>query len=133
MSSYRTKSGHPTCGKIATRIGTVVRLVAGQLAVEHRIDRDAVAVCQPVGLVRHANDGHQLPEHLVAHARLARCRAVARDAIAATVGDAYREVDHFLEERVERAWRHHLFDAFPGALEASRVVSEILPEVIDVW
>jgi hypothetical protein len=57
---------------------------------------------------------------------------VAGDAIAAAVGHAHREVDHLLGHRIERARRHDLLDAVPGALEARRIVRQIFPEIVHV-
>ncbi|MCY1372242.1 hypothetical protein D9M69_594370 [compost metagenome] len=57
---------------------------------------------------------------------------MTRDAVAAVVGDAHRQVDHFLDHRVERARRHHLLEAGPGALQRGRVVGQVLPEIVDV-
>jgi RHH-type proline utilization regulon transcriptional repressor/proline dehydrogenase/delta 1-pyrroline-5-carboxylate dehydrogenase len=102
------------------------------LLVERRIDRHAIPIDQPIGLVRHPDHAHQFAEHLGRHARLLRARVMARDAVAAAVGHAHREVDHFLDHRVERAGRHHLFQARPRAPERRGIVGQVLPEVVDI-
>src|SRR5262245_59654528 len=86
-------------------------LAVALLLVECRVDRHAISVGEPIGLVRHPDNRHHLAEHGVGHAGLARGRGVARDAVAAAVGDADGEVDHLFRERIERAGRHHLLDA----------------------
>src|SRR5674476_386049 len=58
-----------------------------------RIDRHPIAIGEPVGLVLHAGDRHQLAEHGLGHAGLARRRAVAGDAIGAAIGDRDGEID----------------------------------------
>src|SRR5208282_2416358 len=100
--------------------------------LECRIDRYAIAVGEAVGLVRHADNGHELAEHRRAHAGLARRCAVTGDAIAAAVGGADREIDHLLGEHIERARCHDLLDALPGALERRRILREIFPEIIHI-
>src|SRR5579864_5011277 len=103
-----------------------------RLALEGGIDRHPIAVGEPVGFVGHADHGHDLAEHGFGHAGLARRGAMAGDAVAAAIGDADREVDHFLGQRIERAWRHDLLDALPGALERRRIVRQVFPKVVDV-
>src|SRR5450759_1991964 len=101
-------------------------------SLERRIDGNPVAVGQPIGFVGHAGDRHHLAEHGLAHACLAGGRAVAGDAIGAAIGGADRQIDHLLGERVERARRHDLFDAFPGALERHWVARQVFPEIVHV-
>jgi hypothetical protein len=64
----------------------------GQWSFECRIDRDAIAVRQPVGLVGHADDGQEFAKHRVRHAGLAGGSRVARNAIFAAIGHAHREI-----------------------------------------
>ena len=58
---------------LAEGVRRAVAPSAGSL--ERRIDGHAIAVGQPVGLVGHADDRHQLAEHRIGHAGLARRRA----------------------------------------------------------
>src|SRR5580704_12369671 len=60
-------------------------------------------------------------------------RAVARDAIGTAVGHAHGEINHLLGHRIERARRHDVFDALPGALERRRIVRKIFPEIVHVF
>jgi len=88
--------------------------------------------CQPIGLIRHADDTHQLAEHGFAHSRFPGRGGVAGDAICTAIGDAHGEIDHLFRQRIERARRHDFFHARPGAREQRRIVRQIFPEIIDV-
>lgn len=68
-----------------------------------------------VGLVGHADDRLQLLKHRVGHAFFERGSSVRGDAVMAVVGDADGNVDELFRERIERAGRHDLFYALPGA------------------
>src|SRR3974390_1606737 len=100
--------------------------------LEGRVDRYPIAVGKPIGFVGHAGHRHDLTEHWVRHAGLAGSRGVAGNAVGAAVGHANRQINHFLGERIERAGRHDLLHAFPGALQGGRIAREIFPENIDV-
>src|SRR5437762_83012 len=52
-------------------------------------------------------------------------------AAGAAIAGADREVDQLLGQRVERARRHHLLEAQPGAPQSRRVVCQRLPEIVD--
>src|SRR5579862_4064732 len=98
---------------------------------EALVHRHAIAVGEAVGLVGHADDRDEFAQHLLRHAE-PLCRGAMRmGAVLTGIGDADREVDQFLGERVERARRHHLFQALPGAFERRRVVGERPPEIVD--
>jgi hypothetical protein len=58
--------------------------------------------------------------------------AVAGDAIAAAVCHADGDIDHLLDERVERTRRHHGSKAVPCPTQRLFIVGKIFPEVIDV-
>src|SRR5579864_1943029 len=77
--------------------------------------RNAIAVGQPVRFIRHADDGDEFAQHISRHAEPLCRRAVRGRAILAAVADADREVDEFLGQRIERAGRHDLLEALPGA------------------
>src|SRR5690242_8346295 len=100
--------------------------------LEKIVDRNAVAIGQPVRLVSHSDDRHEFTKHCLRHAGFAGGGSVARDAISTAIGDRYRNVDHLLRERVERAASHHLLHAFPGPFEGRGVSRQIFPEIIDV-
>src|SRR5262249_47468645 len=68
---------------------------------------------------------HQLAEHRFAHSGLARRGGVAGDAIGAAIGDAHGEINHLLRQRIERARRHDLLHARPGAREQRRIMRQI--------
>ena len=105
--------------------------LARQWRREAFVDFDLIAGDELVGFVGHADDGLEFLEHGVGHA-LAEGRSGMRgDAVVAVVGDADGDVEKFLGERIERAGRHDLLDAFPGALEKCGVVGDCFPEIID--
>ena len=64
-----------------------------QILFERRIDWHAIAVCQAIGFVRHADNCHKLAEHRVADSRFARRRGMTCDAIRTAIGDAHRKID----------------------------------------
>src|SRR5688572_25428180 len=96
------------------------------------VDLDPEAVGQPVRLVGHAHDGHQLAVHLVGHAPAARGGGVRGGAVAAAVGHAHRQVDHLLGERVEGSGLHDRLQGLPRAAQRGRMGGQRLPEVVDV-
>src|SRR5664279_783293 len=100
--------------------------------IEFLVDGKAVAVGKSVRLVRHSHDGHQLPEHGVRHAGLAGEGGMARDAVAATIGDADSEVDQLFGETIQRARRKHRLLGLPGSLQQSGIAGKVLPEVVHV-
>jgi hypothetical protein len=106
-----------------------------QLARKRRkealVDFDLVAGDEFVGFVGHADDGLQFLEHGVGHSFAEGGSSVRGDAVVAVVGDADGDVNHFFGERVERAWRHDLLDAFPGAPEQNGIVRDGFPEIVD--
>src|SRR5215469_12441131 len=53
------------------------------------------------------------------------------NAVAALIGDADRDVDHFFGQRIERTGSHDLLDVLPGAFQSGWVVGQSLPEIID--
>src|SRR5215471_19104509 len=107
-------------------------LERASLPIKRRIDRYAIAVGEPIGFVSHADDSHELAEHLLRHAGFSRRCGVAGDAISAAIGHAHCHVDHLFDERAQRAIRHHLLHTVPGSLEQRGVARKIFPEVIDV-
>src|SRR5574338_667208 len=60
------------------------------------IDRNSIAVGQPVRLIRHPDDRHKFAEHGLAHSGPAGGFRVGRNAIGAAIGDRHRHIDHFL-------------------------------------
>jgi len=54
------------------------------------------------------------------------------DAILAIVGDADGDVEEFLGQRIESAWRHDGLQILPGALEQCGIVGDGFPEIVDV-
>jgi hypothetical protein len=56
---------------------------------------------------------------------------VGVDAVGAAVGDADRNVDHFLVQRVQGAGSHHLLHAAPSALQQIGLNRQRFPEVGD--
>src|SRR6266536_505045 len=103
----------------------------GEWRLEALVDFDLVAGDKLVGFIGHANDGLKLLEHGPGHAFAESGSGVRGDAVSAVVGDADGDVDHFLGEWIERARRHDLLDAFPGALEQGGIVRDGLPKIID--
>ena len=81
------------------------------LFVEGRVDRNAIAVGEAIGLVRHADDRHQLAEHGLGHAGLARGRAVAGDA------NFWKFLAHD-PATLKRTWQSLKEIMAPGALDA---------------
>src|SRR6266478_6404474 len=110
---------------------TGFRCLPRKWRLEALVDFDLVAGDKLVGLIGHANDGLKLLEHGPGHAFAESGSGVRGDAVSAVVGDAHRDVDHFLGEWIERARRHELLDAFPRALEQCGIVGDGLPEIID--
>ena len=47
------------------------------------------------------------------------------------MGDQNCDVEHFLDLRLKRPRRHHLFDTLPGSAKCLWVVRERAPEVVD--
>src|SRR5215831_621471 len=101
-------------------------------ALEEFVDRNTIAIGEPVGFIGHACNGHKFAEHSLGHPGLSRGSRVAGDTIGAAIGDRHRYIDHFLGERIERARSHDFLDAFPRTLERDRITRKIFPEVIDV-
>lgn len=91
------------------------RLSAGQGRLKLLVDFDLIAGDDLVGFVGHADYCLQFVKHGVGHALLERGCGVRGDAVVAVVGDADGHVNKLLSERIERARRHDLLDAFPGA------------------
>src|SRR5258707_3767136 len=102
------------------------------LGLEGGVNWDPIAIGKPIGLVGHSGHGHQLPKHILGHARLSGSSRMTGDAIPTAIGHADREVDHFFHERIERTRRHHLFYAFPCALEGHWIARKVFPEIIHV-
>src|SRR5260370_19965238 len=94
--------------------------------------RHAISDCKPVGLVRHADDGKQFPEHLVGHACATGGRRVARHTICAVVGHADRNVEQLFDQRIQCSRRHDVLEAMPRARKRRRVIRDEFPEVVDV-
>src|SRR5712692_5926511 len=84
--------------------------------LELRVDLDLVAGDQLVGFVGHADHRLQFVEHRVGHAFATSGSGMRGDAVGAIIRHADRDVEHFFRERIKRARRHDLLDAFPGAL-----------------
>src|SRR5262249_56536667 len=85
-----------------------------------------------VVVVALAAHGHKLAKHRIAHAGLACGRRMAGNAITTAVGDTDGNVEHLLDEGIERAWGHHLLDALPGPPQQRRIAGQPFPEIIDV-
>jgi len=105
--------------------------LAGQGRGKALVDFDLIAGDELVGFVGHADDGLKFLEHGVGHALAKGGSGVGSDAVVAVVGDTDGDVEKFLGERIERAGRHDLLDAFPSALEKRRVMSDGLPKIVD--
>src|SRR5258708_5835453 len=101
---------------------------ASSRRLESLVDLDLVAGGVAIGFIRHADHPHQLSEHAVAHPRLARGGGMGSDAVSALVADADGDVDHLLGQCVQRARRHDLLDAEPGAAQRGRIVGDRLPK-----
>src|SRR5215469_11667246 len=99
--------------------------------LERRINFYLIARSQAVAFVGHPDNGHQLAKHRVGHALVFRGRGVGRNAVAALIRNADRDVDHFLGQRIERTRSHDLLDVLPGAFQRGRVVGQSLPEIVD--
>src|SRR5271167_610258 len=92
--------------------------------LEGVVDLNLIAVDQTVGFVRHADHGHQFVKHGGSHALFARRSTMRGDAVAATIGDTHRDVQHLLDEGIKRAGSHDLLHAVPRSLQQYRVVSD---------
>src|SRR6266571_2152500 len=110
---------------------TGFRCLPGEWRLEALVDFDLVAGNKLVGFIGHANDGLKLLEHGPGHAFAESGSGVRGDAVSAVVGDAHRDVDHFLGEWIERSRGHNLLDAFPGPFEQSRIMRDGFPEIVD--
>ena len=66
-----------------------------------RIHRHAISDRETVVFVRKTDDGEHFCPSLLAHPFGARRRGVGRDAIAAIVGNADRDIDQFLGQRIQ--------------------------------
>src|SRR5207249_6696816 len=99
--------------------------------LESLVDFHLVVAGEAVGFIGHADDSHQLGQHRIGHPRLARRGRMRRDAVRALITGADGEVDHLLGDGIERARRHHLFDAMPGPPQCGRIARQRLPEVVD--
>src|SRR4029079_14123846 len=95
------------------------------------VDRHAESRDQPVGFGGHADDGDHLAIFRFRHALRTRARGVRMDAVAASVRDRYRNVEHFLDLGIERPGCHHLLDAVPGTAEGFWIMRQRPPEIVD--
>src|SRR5215469_15961152 len=95
-SRYSLTTGLNSAGEDMTKDAILRRVSAYawqiRSSAKRLIDRDAVAVRQPVGLVCHADHRHKLAEYRVRHTGPAGSGGVACDAIFTAVGHAYRDV-----------------------------------------
>jgi hypothetical protein len=85
-----------------------------------------------VGLCGHADHRHQLHQLGLGHALGPGRGGVRVDAVFAAMRHRYRDIQHLLGPGVQRAGRHHLLDAVPGAAQQRRVVRQRAPEIVDV-
>ena len=108
-----------------------MRVLARKRWLETLVDFDLIAGNELVGFIGHADDGLQFLEHGVGHSFAEGGSGVRSDAVVAVVGHADGDVNQFFGERVERAGRHNLLDALPGALKQSGIVRDGLPEIVD--
>src|SRR5262252_1148218 len=91
-SEFRGRSGEEDMTKDAIFRRVSAYAWQTRSSAKRLIDRDAVAVRQPVGLVCHADHCHKLAEHRVRHTGAAGSGGVACNAIFTAVGHAYRDV-----------------------------------------
>ena len=70
------------------------------LYLELLVDFNLVTGGQAIGLIGHANHGHQLVEHCIGHALVSSRRGMRGDAVRALVRYAYSDIEHFFGQRV---------------------------------
>ncbi len=100
--------------------------------MESSVERDAESIGKSIGLIGEADNGHEVGKHLGRHPGLLGGGRVGSGAVLAAVGDADRDVNHFLYDSGQCGRHgHRLLDLGPGLAEQGRVVGEGEPEVIN--